>query len=49
MKATPPEFQEFMKAMAGKISRKIRWKLKKKLNIDCPSVKPVYSRINNLY
>jgi hypothetical protein len=30
IKATPPEFQEFMKAMAGKISRKIRWKLGKK-------------------
>jgi len=30
MKATMPEFQEFMKAMAGKISSKIRWKLEKK-------------------
>jgi len=30
IKATPPEFQEFMEGMAGDISSKIRWKLKKK-------------------
>lgn len=30
IKATPPEFQEFMKAMAGQISSKIRWKLERK-------------------
>jgi hypothetical protein len=30
IKATPPEFQEFLEGMAGDISSKIRWKLKKK-------------------
>ena len=30
MKTTPPEFQEFMEAMAGDISSKIRWKLDRK-------------------
>ncbi len=30
MKATPPEFQEFMEGLAGQITSRIRWRLKKK-------------------
>ncbi|MCK4495478.1 MAG: hypothetical protein KAU91_03960, partial [Candidatus Aminicenantes bacterium] len=30
IKATPPEFQEFMEGLAGQITSKIRWRLKKK-------------------
>ena len=30
MKTTPPEFQEFMEAMAGQITSRIRWKLDRK-------------------
>jgi len=30
IKKTPPEFQEFLKAIVGEVSKKIRWKLEKK-------------------